>query len=137
MNSNARLILVTAIIAAALVGGFFLLTPHAREVRVASPSPAATASATPAITFKDAFKKGVHTFSGTVEAPDACASVSAAASVATSTDNPRIILDLSMPATEGLCLELPTPVSFSTTFAASSSLPIEVRVNGALATTTP
>lgn len=136
MSSNARLALVAVIIAAVVIGGFFLSAPHAREVRVSAVRPAAP-STTPAVSIKDSYKKGVHTLTGSVTAPDACVTVSANATFATSSETQEIDLDLSMPATDGLCLTVATEAPFKTTVSAPAGIPVVVRVNGAPATTTP
>lgn len=137
MMFQTRLWAAAFIIAVVVVGGFFLSVPRAGEVRDLEPVAAVTAAAVPVVSVSDAYKKGVHTLSGSVTAPDACTSVSAEASVAdASSTSPRILLELTMPEDTGMCLEVPTEVSFSTAVEAPSDAALEVRVNGAAASTT-
>jgi hypothetical protein len=134
MSPNVRLSVVAVILALVIVVGFVLSVPHVRDVREAVTP--ADASTTPLVTIKDAYKKGTHTLSGSVLAPDACATLEASASFASST-GAQIILDISMPPSQGMCLEVPTALPFSVTVGAPADTPITVRVNGAVATTTP
>jgi len=134
MTFNMRLSTVAVIIALAVFGGFALSVPRAREIKDISPTQT-LATTTPTLTLRDVYKKGVHTISGSVTAPDACTTVSAVAAFASST-GPNILINLTMPPDTGRCLEMPTKIPFSVTVAAPSQVPIEVHVNGVHADTT-
>lgn len=129
MSQQARLWIAAAIIALLVVTGFALSVPHTRDIQEA-PTASAPASV-PLVTLRDTFKKGVHTITGSLPVPNACIAVSAEA---TSTAE-GILIDISAPSDEGVCLQLPTTVSFQTTLAAPAHLPFTVRVNGSVATT--
>ena len=134
MMRGRRFWLAALIIAAILVAGFALSVPRVRELDEPARIESAAASSTPAVTFKDAYKKGVHTIKGSVTAPDACSSANASAS---STDT-GIALDIALtPSAGGICLEAPTAMPFSVSISAPKGAIIDVRVNGAEATTTP
>jgi len=135
--NQMRLWMAASIIAIVLIVSFVLSVPHTRDVADTLPLQTATTSV-PLITLHDAFKKGVHTITGSVEAPNACTLVIARASVvgdATSTQN--IHLAISQSSDAGVCLQLPTRMKFSVTLAAPAELPITVTVNGLSATTSP
>ncbi len=133
---HRRLWLTASIIAIAVIGGFVLSVPHTREA--GAPLRASEGQGgTPSVAFTDVFKKGVRTISGTVVAPDACSTLHAGSSLqgdASTTE--KIIVSLDMPPSSGICLKVPTAVTFSTSLAASQALPLEIHINGALATTT-
>lgn len=134
--SHRRLFTVAAIIAALIIAGFALSVPHAREVpsNSAEETPAATV---PAVILRDSFKKGIHSLSGTVTAPDACASVSAEASAtgdASSTSG--IQISLTIPPDTGTCLMVATKIPFSVQVGAPADAPVTVLVNGVAASTT-
>lgn len=131
-----RLWIAAAIIAFVLAAGFMLSVPHVRDFSGTSVPRAATASA-PLVTLHDAFKKGIHTITGSLNAPNACAIVTAKAiflNNASSTES--ILVALSMPEDAGVCLQLPTRVNFSATVSAPANLPLTATVNGSAATTT-
>lgn len=133
---QSRLWISAGIIAVVIIIGFVLSVPHTKEV----PPPASRASTTPEpaqVVVKDSYKKGVHTISGSVMAPNACASVTADATLEGDSSAPRgIALSLGMPADTGICLEVPTKIPFGTTIAAPSGLPITTTINGVIASTT-
>ncbi|MHB8660625.1 MAG: hypothetical protein ACYC75_01640 [Minisyncoccota bacterium] len=124
-----------AIIALVIVIGFVLSVPHTRDViRTPQLQPVA---AVPLITLHDAFKKGLHTITGSIEAPDACAIVTATSTLegnASTTESIQVAV--SMPSDTGVCLQMPTNMDFSTTIAAPAQLPITATVNGSTASTT-
>ena len=135
MNQK-RLLVAAAIIAFVIIIGFVLSVPHTREVtRVFEPEPVAVV---PSVTIRDVFKKGTHTITGSLMAANACASVTAQASLDSdaSSSEQNILVALTMSADTGVCLEVPTRVTFSTTIVASAQVPIIVTVNGSVATTT-
>lgn len=131
--STKRLIIVAVIFALALLLGFALFVPRASEPPGALHPAVAPASA-PAVTVRDSFRKGVHTITGTVEAPDACSTATAQASVTGTSTSEQILLSIQMPSTDGVCLQLPTKLDFSTTLSAAQNLPLSVTVNGLPAT---
>lgn len=132
-----RLWVSAAIIAFVVLVAFALSVPHTRDIRVKEPLPSATTSV-PAVTLRDAFKKGVHTISGSIEAPNACTLVSVSATLVGDASNAgSILVAISMPPDSGVCLQVPTRVRFQTTLAAPAYLPITVTVNGSSATATP
>ena len=110
--------------------------PHTRDVASTAES-LSEAQSVPTVELRDVFKKGMHTISGSLIAPDACSSASAEAVLqgnASSTEG--ILVEISLPETSGICLQLPTRVTFQSTLAAPADLPITATVNGIAATTT-
>ncbi len=135
--THKRLWISAAIIALVVLFAFALSVPHTLDVGVNSKVPA-VATSVPAVAFHDAFKKGLHTISGSISVPNACTPVSASATLigdASSTES--ILLAVTFQTDSGVCLQVPTDVNFQTTLAAPASLPIRVTVNGSLASTTP
>jgi hypothetical protein len=133
--SHKRLWVVAGIIAFIIVGGFVFSVPHTRDVARISVSEGVTA--VPLVTLHDVFKKGTHTITGSLLAPDACTTLTARASLqgdASSTESIQVAL--SMPSNAGVCLELPTRMNFSTTIIAPAQVPLSATVNGIAATTT-
>lgn len=144
---HSRFWVAAGLIALAVIIGFAFSVPHTRDGKVQK-KPAPVATTTPVVTLSDSYRKGTHTLSGSVMAPDACMSVSAdaslfgaASSTATTTQSvattsERIELSLVMPADDGVCLQIPTKTDFSTTIDAPEGLPIDVTLNGQPASTT-
>ncbi len=120
----------TAIIASVIVVGFFLSAPHtAREMiqkQTELPS-------VPQVAVRDVYRKGKHTLTGTVTVPTACTSVSATSSATTNQIN--IVVTTEDP--QGVCLDLPRDVSFTSILVAPADLPIVVQIDGKAASTTP
>src|SRR3989344_2139458 len=108
MFQRRRLWVAALIIAVAVIGGFALSVPRAREIPEPSGS-ATAASPIPVVTLHDSYAKGVHSITGSLVAPNVCASLTASASV----ESERIVLDLAMPADPQLCLQVPTKLTFS------------------------
>ncbi len=135
--NHTRLWVVAAIIALIVIAGFVLSVPHTRDVTVTVSSQATPASI-PVVTLQDAFKKNLHTITGSIEAPDACVIVTANATVTgTASSTQKILVAVSMPSdTGGVCLQLPTLMNFKTTINAPEGLPLVVTVNGVVASTT-
>lgn len=126
--------IAAGIIAVIVIGGFFLSVPHTTELKEAAlmaPAPAA-----PEVSLHDSYKKGVHTITGSLMAPDACGQLSAAASLGGASTSPSISVALSLADQSGVCLEVPTPMPFRLTVSAPASAPIDVTVNGETASTT-
>lgn len=132
----SRLWVLVAIITAIILIGFVFSVPHTRDTGV--PVTESATTSIPVVTLRDSFKKGVHTITGSLTAKNACSAVRAEATLlgeTSSTDS--ILVALSVSEDSGLCLQVPTRVSFTTTVSAGARLPITVTVNGAAATTTP
>ena len=129
---------VATIIALVIIIGFVLSIPRTRD-EGREPAQSTATTSVPTVTLHDAFKKGVHTITGFVDAPNACAVVSALASVtgtASSTDTGNIIVAISVSGDTGVCLQVPTAIPFQANVSAMAELPITVLVNGAVASTT-
>ncbi len=118
-----------------IITGLVLSTQHARGVvQISVPQ---TKITIPVVTLHDTFKKGTHTITGSVEAPDACTIVTPTASIegnASSTEN--ILIAISMPVDTGICLQVPTVIDFSTTIVAPPQISIIATINGSVASTT-
>ncbi|MDO8231736.1 MAG: hypothetical protein Q7T37_00835 [bacterium] len=136
--SHTRLWVAAAIIALVVIIGFVLSVPHTRDITETLQG--STATTIPQVTVRDSYKKGVHTITGTVEMPNACATVSAEANIAIGSDassTPNILVAVTMVDDEGVCLQLPTQASFKTSVSTTTArLPLVVTINGAVATTT-
>ncbi len=124
-----------AIIAVIILGGFALSVPHTRDVGQPA-RPEAPATTTPVVSLSDSYRRGTHTLSGTVLAPDACVIVTSSATTTEVASTESIVLSIQMPPDSGTCLELPTPIPFTTTVDALKDAPITVTVNGETASTT-
>lgn len=135
--SHKRLLISSSIIAFVILISFALSVPHTRDVAEKLPSTAVIED-TPIITLRDAFKKGLHTISGSIQVPNACTAVSAVASLAgNASSTESILLEISVQSDSGVCLQLPTKATFQTTVSAPANLPFTVTVNGSVATTSP
>lgn len=134
--THTRLWVAATIIAGIIAVGFIVSVPHTRDIPAERQSLAA-ASTTPAVSLRDSYRKGVHTLSGSVDAPNPCTSLTASATLAGTTTDGSILLSISMPEDTGICLQTITPLSFSTTIAAGANIPVSVTVNGAPASVTP
>ncbi|MGD0328211.1 MAG: hypothetical protein ABSB00_00655 [Minisyncoccia bacterium] len=123
-----------AILALVLAASFALSVPHTRDI-IHAPPQTETASI-PLVTAHDSFKKGLHTITGSLNAPNACTIVTAQATLLGNASSTRgILVALSMPEDIGVCLQLPTLMNFSATISASAHLPLTVTVNGSVAST--
>ena len=133
--SHKRLLVSAVIITVIIITGFVFSVPHTRDIpRVPEQSKVVVV---PPVTLHDVFKKGTHTITGSVEAPNACASVTAVASlVGDASSTQSILTAISMSDDTGVCLQLPTQIKFSTTIVAPIHLPLTATVNGSAATTT-
>lgn len=132
--NHTRLLAAATIIAFVVFISFVLSVPRTSDIE--ETLIVQSVPVTPRVTVRDAFKKGLHTITGSIEAPNACTNVSAEASVmgdATSTQS--ILVAIAMLADEGVCLQLPTRATFETTVEALAGLPLIVTVNGVTATT--
>lgn len=134
---RSRLWVSATIIASVILIAFALSVPHTRDIGVKTPAPSEE-NAPIIVTLHDAFKKGVHTITGSLETPNACASVSASARLtgdASSTQH--ILVEVSLQTDSGICLQVPTRANFKTTIPAPANLPFTVTVNGSEAAVAP
>ena len=132
--NQMRLWASAAIIAGVVLLAFMFSVPHTRDLKVVE---APVKPDVPFVTVHDSFKKGTHTLSGSLVAPNACAEVSSVASVrgdASSTSS--ILIAMTLTLDTSLCLQVPTKISFQNILAAPADLPISVTVNGVVASTT-
>lgn len=135
MNQK-RLWISTAIIALVIGTSFLLSVPHTTR-DVAPASKKVVANPTPVVAIRDTYKKGKHTLSGSLVAPNACATASTTASLAgDASSTPHIAVTIALSLGQGICLQVPTALTFSLTLSAPASLPIGVTVNGVVASTT-
>jgi hypothetical protein len=133
--NQMRLRAAAIIIALVVLAGFLLSVPRARDGEL--PLAKDEAFVTPEVSLRDVFKKGVHTITGSLKGPNACASATATASVLGDAAAPTgIVVAIALTQTEGVCLQLPTTIKFSTTISAPAKLPLSASVNGNSATTT-
>lgn len=133
--SHTRLWTSAGIIAVVIVVSFMLSVPHTRDV-IHAPSPEAAVANVPIVTLHDAFKKGMHTITGSLITPNACTPVTAVATVVGSNSTQSLLVAITMPEDTGVCLQEPTRTNFSATVSASAKLLIQATVNGLVATTT-
>jgi len=131
---HSRLWLSAIIIAVVVIGAFVLNylrtqdTSLTQDVELVAPT-------APNVAIKDAFKKEMHTITGSLEVANACTKV-AAESVYASTTDQHILVSLTVPADTERCLQLPTTATFTTAVRAPAKVPIIVTVNEAVASTT-
>lgn len=123
-----RLWTASAVILAVILAGFVLSVPHTKDATVA-PTPAPVPVA---VLVQDTYAKGTHTITTTLEAPDACATATAEATLVEG----GIQVSIAMPPDVGICLELPHRMALTSTIAAEPNLPISVVVNGEAAAIT-
>lgn len=134
--NHTRLWVVATIIGGIILVSFALSAPHAREVSPIA-GPGDTTTSTPTVALHDAFRRGVHTITGSIEAPNPCTTVSVdAVPVGDASSTTGILVEVTLPQDSGVCLQIPSPLSFSTTITAPEGLPVSATVNGATATTT-
>ncbi|MFA5942136.1 MAG: hypothetical protein WC798_00470 [Candidatus Paceibacterota bacterium] len=132
--SHTRLWIAAAIIVFFLIVSFVFSVPRTGDVAQA-PLSRAEVTHTPSVALRDSFKKGVHTITGSLEAPNACTSVGAEASLAGEGSESGILVALTLVDDGGVCLQVPTRATFSATISAPVDLPIFATVNGSIATT--
>jgi len=131
-----RLWAAAVVIALVVVVGFVLSVPHTRDA-ARTPTAQSETINIPFVMLHDTFKKGVHTITGSLEAPNACALVTArAAFLDASSSAATIRIMLSLSEETGVCLQVPTRLDFSATIAAPAHVPLTATVNGSVATTT-
>ena len=134
MNHKRFWVAVT-IIAVIVIVGFALSVPHTRDAaKIAAQQKAVQV---PVVSLHDSFKKGTHTIAGSIDAPDACTITTASAVVSgDASSTQKILVNISMPADVGVCLQVSTAMTFSVTVSAPAHLPISATVNGLEASTT-
>ncbi|MHB0865822.1 MAG: hypothetical protein ACYC1Y_02890 [Minisyncoccota bacterium] len=133
---HMRLRVASTIIALIILVGFAISAPHTRDIVETFPSQT-PATSTPSVTLHDVFRKGVHTITGSIEAPTPCTSlIATAAGTGSASSTTGILVTISMPPDTGVCLQQPTTLTFSTTVTAPAGVPITASVNGFTATTT-
>ena len=86
----------------------------------------------PTVTLKDSYKKGTHTYAGSLSVPTPCHTVSATIAVTPGTPD-AVRIDVTAPPDEGMCVQLVTTKTFSLTAKAGSDATVGVYVNGTLA----
>lgn len=134
--NHMRLWAAAAIIALIVIVGFWLSVPHTRDVHEVRDNLAVEESI-PEVTLRDVYKKGVHTVTGSIMAPNACSTISSSAMLQDDASGAQnILVTVALENGVGVCLELPTRETFQVTVAAPAHLPFTATVNGVLATTT-
>ncbi len=137
MSSRMRFWIAAAIIAAIIVGGFAISVPHTQDVPHELAPALVPAQAAPTVTLRDSYKKGVHTITGAVTAPNPCTTLSANTALeGEASTTRRIVVAIALLSDAGICLERPTKLEYAATVEAPADLPIVVTVDGAEATTT-
>ncbi|MHB1163446.1 MAG: hypothetical protein ACYCZZ_02925 [Minisyncoccota bacterium] len=133
---HMRLRVASTIIALIILVGFAISAPHTRDIVETFP-PQTAATSTPAVALHDAFRKGLHTITGSIEAPTPCTSlVATATAIGDASSTTGVLLSISMPVDTGVCLQQATTLNFSSTVTAPAGVPITVKVNDFVATTT-
>ncbi len=128
-------------VAATIIGGIILISfalsvPHTRDIILAPAAKEIPAPAT-SVALHDVFRKGVHTITGSVNAPNPCTTVSAnAVPIGDASSTTGILVEITLPEDSGVCLQVSSPVTFSATITAPAGLPLSATVNGVTATTT-
>ena len=132
--THTRLWIAATIIAVIILASFVLSVPHTRDVPL--PETAANATAeVPVVTLHDAYRKGTHTLSGSIEAPNPCTSLDVTAVLqGTASSSESILVSFSMPKDTGICVQQVVNLPFSVTISAPDDLPISATVNGVTAT---
>lgn len=131
---HTRLWIAATIIAVIILASFVLSVPRAGDVPLPEKSEEATTTV-PLVTLHDAYRKGTHTISGSVVAPNPCTSLDATATLqGTASTSQSILISFSMPKDTGVCVQQSVNLPFSVTIAAPADLPITATVNGAPAT---
>jgi hypothetical protein len=94
-----------------------------------------TATASSSVTLlsvKDSYSKGTHTVSGSVLVPTVCTPLTATSSVSET----AIRVDVNSTEDTKVCLQLPATTTFKISADADIDTPVQIYVNGTLATTT-
>lgn len=132
--NHMRLWAAAGIITLIVVLGFMLSVPHTRDA--ALPLTPQAEAAVPSVMLRDSFKKGVHTITGSILMPNACATLAADAIMTGSASSTQaIVVEITTENDTGVCLQIPVAANFSVTIPAPASLPITATVNGSVAST--
>lgn len=136
--THKRLWIVATLIACLIVASFLVSVLRAQNAEAPVASIISNITTVPTVTIKDSYRKGIHTINGTIIAPNACVVATADATLTSNASStPLILLNISLPEDAGVCLQVSTPIVFSTTITAPPGLAIIAKVNGAPVTTTP
>ena len=128
--------IAAAIIAAVIFVAFLVSVPHAGPVESNTFTAATSTPTAPYTTVSDSYRRGVHTITGSILAPNPCTTLTATSTLqGTASTSQSIVVDITMPKDTGVCLQEPATTTYSTTLTAPKSLPIQVTVNGLLAAT--
>lgn len=131
-----RLSRAAIIIASAIFVIFVFSVPRTSEI--ATPQKNDEVVPAPSVALRDVYKKGVHTITGSMLAPNACTFVNAESTLIGDESKPSgINLILTISGDDGVCLQVPTTITFSVSVKAPSGLPISATLNGVIASTTP
>jgi len=134
--NHTRLWIVATIIGGIILLSFALSVPHTRDI-IPAPTAAETPAPMPSVALHDVFRKGVHTITGSIDAPNPCATVSAdAVPIGGASSTTGILVEVTLPEDSGVCLQISSPLTFSATITAPAGLPLAATVNGVAATTT-
>ncbi len=134
--NHTRLWVVASILGGILLVSFALSAPHTHDI-VDAGTVKGTVVATPSVALHDVFRKGVHTITGSIVAPNPCTTVTAqAVPVGDASSTTGILVEVALPEDTGVCLQVKTALAFSTSISAPAGIPISATVNGVTATTT-
>lgn len=111
-----------------VVSGYALFIPQTNKDEVVAPVEGNPEPA-PIVTLDATYRRGVHTISGTIEAPTPCTLVGVESAVASSTPA-SITVSLTLTPDEDICVQVVTPLPFSVTAAAPEDAVIAVTVQG-------
>lgn len=132
--THRRLWITATILAGVILASFVLSVPRTRDVPESMISPEIVETV-PEVTLHDTYRKGTHTISGSIEAPNPCTSLDASATLeGTASGSETIIVSFTMPKDSGICVQQAVNLPFSVTVVAPAELPISAIVNGSPAT---
>ncbi len=106
-------------------GVVFFATRTGTEMTTETATPETEAA--PVLAMTHTYKKGTHTFAGTLAAPTPCDQVAAEAAVGA---DGVITISVTHTAAEGMCLMRATDIPFSVSIAAAEQAGTKVLVNG-------
>jgi hypothetical protein len=125
---NFRLVFAVFFFVVLVIVGYAFFVPHTTKDEVPPPVESEPQPA-PLVTLSSSFRRGVHTFEGTVEAPTPCTTVGVETTVASSTPS-RITLSLTLAPDEGVCIQVVRALPFEATAEAPEDAFVELTVNG-------
>ncbi|MSU74513.1 hypothetical protein EXS57_01905 [Candidatus Kaiserbacteria bacterium] len=129
--SHKRLLVASTIIACVVFIGFILSVPLTRDIGGVTAQKILVN--VPSVTLRDVYKKGIHTITGSLEVSNSCTTATVQASLS---GTGSILVEVNSPEDIGICLQVPTRITFTTSIVAPAALPIIATVNGSVATTT-